>query len=80
MRTKGAFLVSASCGSGTIGSVTVFSECGGEFRLKNPWSRAMDQENRIYDGERICIQMKKGEEIVLTSSAIENKQPNSSHR
>ncbi len=69
MRTKGAFLVSAACGDGTVSSVTVRSEYGGEFRLKNPWDAAVDEKNRVYDGELICIPMEKGEEVVLTARA-----------
>ena len=75
MRTKGAFLVSASCGNGTVGSVTVYSECGGEFKMKNPWRSAIDQHNKVYDGDVIRIHMEMGDEIVLTSSPIENSNP-----
>lgn len=67
LRTKGAFLLDAACGEGIVTSVTVRSECGGEFRMKNPWCVAMDQYDRIYDGDVICIQMKKDEKIVLTA-------------
>lgn len=65
LRTKGAFLVDASCADGKVLSVTVRSEYGGEFRLKNPWDTAIDQHNRIYNGELLVIQMSENEEIVL---------------
>lgn len=38
MRTEGAFLVSARRERGVVTEVTVRSEAGGTFRLRNPWS------------------------------------------
>ncbi len=67
LRTKGAFLLDAACADGVVTHVNVRSECGGDFRLKNPWTAAVDQHNRVYDNQVICISMEKGEEIVLTA-------------
>lgn len=65
LRVKGAFLIDAECAEGKVTFVRVYSECGGEFRLENPWSRAVDQNGRVCDDKIICIQMQKGEEIVI---------------
>jgi len=69
LRTKGAFLVSASCSSGTVNYVTVQSECGGKFQLDNPWHTAIDQNGVLYSGSPVCIPMQKGEEITLKEYA-----------
>jgi hypothetical protein len=66
LRAKGAFLLDAACADGTVSSVTVHSECGGEFRMKNPWSAAADQQGRVYEGDVISIPMEQGETILLT--------------
>ena len=68
MRTKGAFLVSADCGAGRVKGATVRSECGGAFKMKNPWCKAVDQNGTVYDGDIICIEMEKGCEITLTEA------------
>jgi len=46
IRTKGAFLVNASCGSGKIGKVRVLSEKGNPLRMVKPWSsvRVLDEK------------------------------------
>ena len=61
LRTKGAFLVSASCADGEVLSVTVVSEQGGEMKLKNPWKHALDQNGTGYADEVICVCMEPGE-------------------
>jgi hypothetical protein len=66
LRAKGAFLLDAACADGAVSSVTVHSECGGEFRMKNPWSAAADQQGRVYEGDVISIPMEQGETILLT--------------
>lgn len=66
LRTKGAFLVDASCADGTVEMVKVISECGGTFQLKNPWKRAVDQNGTAYCEAVICINMKQNEAVMLT--------------
>ena len=65
LRTKGAFLVDAACGGGTVEFVTVRSEQGGTWQMKNPWPAAVDNSGRIYTGSRISIPMEKGQTITL---------------
>jgi hypothetical protein len=40
LRANGAFLVSAECGEGRIGAVTIQSEAGAEARVARPWPEA----------------------------------------
>lgn len=69
LRTKGAFLVDAACGHGTVESVTVRSEQGGIWKLKNPWPIAVDTEGNVYSGGIVTIPMKAGEEVTLRKGA-----------
>ncbi len=66
MRTKGAFLVDSSCCDGKVEQVTVLSEQGGDFKLKNPWNSAVDQNGNVYTDEVIILPMNKGETLTLT--------------
>ena len=68
LRTKGAFLVDASCAEGTVEFVTVRSEQGGTWQMKNPWNTAVDQKGNAYTGEVITIPMDAGEEITFRQS------------
>lgn len=65
LRTKGAFLVDAACGGGKVKYVTVLSEQGGEWKLKNPWDHAVDQAGNVYSGGLITIPMNRGQRITL---------------
>ena len=67
LRTKGAFLVDAACGNGSVEFVTVRSEQGGIWQMENPWTAAVDGSGRVYTGKRITIPMEKGETITLHS-------------
>ena len=65
MRTKGAFLVDASCAKGKVEKVKIQSERGGTARLKNPWTKASDQNGKTYDCEIITVDLAAGESICL---------------
>lgn len=65
MRTKGAFLVSADCADGRVNTATIHSECGGLFKMKNPWSAAVDQNGTVYTDNILCFETEKGNEITL---------------
>lgn len=65
LRTKGAFLVDAACGEGTVTYVKVLSEHGGTFKLKNPWEKAVDQNGNVYTDPLIHIPMEQGQAITL---------------
>lgn len=65
MRTKGAFLVDASCGGGCVRQVRVHSEQGGLLQLMNPWKKALDQKGNLYADAIICITMEKEEDLLL---------------
>lgn len=67
LRTKGAFLVDAACGNGSVEFVTIRSEQGGIWQMENPWTAAVDGSGRVYTGKRITIPMEKGETITLQS-------------
>lgn len=67
LRTKGAFLVDAACGNGTVEFVSVHSEQGGIWQMENPWTAAVDGSGRVYTGKQIAIPMEKGETITLHS-------------
>lgn len=67
LRTKGAFLVDAACGNGSVEFVIVRSEQGGIWQMENPWTAAVDGSGRVYTGKRITIPMEKGETITLHS-------------
>ena len=69
LRTKGAFLVDAACGHGTVESVTVLSEQGGIWKMKNPWPIAVDSKGNVYSGGIVTIPMKAGEEVTLRKGA-----------
>ena len=66
LRTKGAFLVSASCGEGHVQSVTVFSERGNRLRILQPWTKTaiICQSN----GRR--IDAKAGDDGILTVETV----------
>ena len=68
-RTKGAFLVNASCAEGQVEAVEVLSEAGGIWRLQNPWAAARDQHGNTYTGEIIAVPMEPGQRITLTPCA-----------
>ena len=65
LRTKGAFLVDAACGNGTVEFVAVRSEQGGIWQMENPWPAAADSNGNVFTGKRIAISMEKGETITL---------------
>lgn len=67
-RTKGAFLVDAACAEGTVEYVRVYSECGGVFKLKNPWTCAVDQKGTVYADSVIEAAMKAGETLEFKMS------------
>ena len=69
LRTKGAFLVDAACSGGSVEYVTVRSEQGGIWKLKNPWATAVDTEGNVYSGGIVTIPMKAGEEVTLRKGA-----------
>ncbi|HHX39690.1 MAG TPA: hypothetical protein GX715_06980 [Armatimonadetes bacterium] len=69
MRTDGAFLVSALREKGVVEHVTVESEAGGVFRVRNPWPgaariRRSSGEERV-EGMLLEIPMHPGERVVL---------------
>lgn len=66
LRVKGAFLIDSSCNSGRIEKIGIRSEKGGIIKIKNPWKRAKNQFNDLYEEECLIISMKSGEEILLT--------------
>ena len=61
LRTKGAFLVDSGCAEGDVTHVHVRSEVGGEWKMKNPWNAAADQEGNIYTSPIISVTMQPGE-------------------
>lgn len=65
LRTKGAFLVDAACGHGTVESVTVRSERGGIWKMKNPWPIAVDSKGNVHVGQVISVDMNAGERITF---------------
>jgi hypothetical protein len=71
MRTDGAFLVSAAREKGVVTHVTVHSEAGGVFRLRNPWPgavvvrRASGEET--VEGKVLEVPAAAGETLVLTA-------------
>ena len=65
LRTKGAFLVDAACENGEVSYVRVTAEAGGTARVKNPWSRAADENGNVYEGETVSIPLAAGESIRL---------------
>ena len=69
LRTKGAFLVDAACSGGSVEYVTVRSDQGGIWKLKNPWATAVDAEGNVYSGGIVTIPMKAGEEVTLRKGA-----------
>ncbi len=67
LRTVGAFLVSAKREAGELVSVTIFSEKGGKFKMKNPFAAddiKTNEKIKSSDG-LIEINMELGEKIVL---------------
>ena len=65
LRTKGAFLVDAACGGGTVEYVRVTSEQGGLWQMRNPWPAAVDQEGNVYTQHRISLPMNRGQMLTL---------------
>jgi hypothetical protein len=65
LRTKGAFLVDAACSGGAVTYVTVRSEQGGTWKMKNPWTAAVDQHGNVHVGQVISLAMNAGERITL---------------
>ena len=65
LRTKGAFLVDAACSGGAVTYVTVRSEQGGTWKMKNPWTAAVDQHGNVHFGQVISLAMNAGERITL---------------
>lgn len=65
LRTKGAFLVDATCGDGSVSNVYIRSESSGVMQLKNPWEKAVDMNGQIYTDRLICVSMNVNDEISL---------------
>lgn len=66
LRTKGAFLVDAACENGGVTEVSVHSEQGGTFRLKNPWAAAR-VKGKVHTETVLEIPMQPGETLVITA-------------
>jgi alpha-L-fucosidase 2 len=70
-RAEGAFLVSAEMKNGEINEIRIFSETGGEMKLLNPFGeKKIKINNKEFEkaDKIIILQMKKGEEVSLTSA------------
>lgn len=65
LRTRGAFLVDAACANGAVEYVTVHSERGSCWKMKNPWNHAVDQLGNIYSDNTVIIPMNPGETVTL---------------
>jgi len=60
LRTKGAFLVSASCGGGKVEEVTIKSDAGNPVAMRAPWKDTMVVDEA---GNRVAVE-KAGAEIL----------------
>jgi alpha-L-fucosidase 2 len=69
LRTEGAFLISADKAAGHVKWVKIFSEKGGQIRLKNPFPNNKisidDGVNYEWDGDTLIIATEPGQEIWL---------------
>ena len=69
LRAVGAFLVSASCADGTVGSVDVTSEVGGTLRLANPWDGPVlcrsPVGERHLDGDVLTVETAPGDTLTF---------------
>lgn len=65
LRTKGAFLVDAACSDGNVVYVRVRSQCGGIWKMVNPWKKAVDDGGNVYSEELITVAVESGQTLYL---------------
>ena len=73
VRTGGAFLLSAECKQGQVGTVRITSLAGGSLRLANPWGgaarlRLANGTERRVTGRVLRLRVPRGEKATLTSA------------